>query len=49
MDMLGREISSTYAVNNKAVIEVSKLASGVYVIDCYRDGIKIGTAKFIKN
>ncbi len=49
MNMLGQEITRVSAVNNKAVIDASKLASGIYVVDCYRDGLKTGTAKFIKN
>ncbi len=48
-DLLGKQISNSTAVNNKATIEVSKLAPGVYVIECYRDGLKIGAAKFVKN
>jgi len=36
-------------LNNIATIDVSKLAAGLYVIDCYRDGVKIGAAKFVKN
>ncbi len=49
LNMLGQEISTVNATNNKAVIDASKLAAGIYVVDCYRDGLKIGTAKFIKN
>ena len=48
-DMLGRKINTAAVVNNKAAIDVSGLAAGCYFIDCYRDGIKIGAAKFIKN
>ncbi len=49
LNMLGQEISNVNAVNNKAVIDAAKLAPGIYVVDCYRDGLKISTAKFIKN
>jgi len=49
LNMLGQEITRVSAVNNKAVIDAAKLPSGIYVVDCYRDGLKIGTAKFIKN
>ena len=48
-DMLGQKINEVPASNNKAVIDVSKLAAGVYIIDCYCGGIKIAAAKFIKN
>ena len=49
MNMLGQEITRVGAANNKAVIDASKLAPGIYVVECYRDGLKTGTAKFIKN
>ena len=49
MDMLGQKIGETAAMNNKALIDVSKLASGCYIVNCYREGIKIAGAKFIKN
>jgi hypothetical protein len=48
-DMLGQKIDALPAVNNKAVIDVSKLAAGVYIIDCYQGGVKISAAKFTKN
>lgn len=49
LNMLGQEITRVSAVNNKVVIDAARLAAGIYVVDCYRDGLKIGTAKFIKN
>ena len=48
-NMLGQKINAVPAMNNKAAMDVSKLASGVYIVDCYRDGVKIAAAKFIKN
>jgi hypothetical protein len=35
--------------NNKAALDVSTLPAGVYLVDCYRNGVKVGTSKFIKN
>ncbi len=48
-DITGHKISSVQMGNNKAVMNVSDLAAGVYLIDCYHDGIKIATARFVKN
>jgi len=48
-NMLGQKMNEVPAKDNKATIDVSNLASGVYVIDCYRGGVKIAAAKFIKN
>ncbi len=48
-NMLGQNVSSMTATDNKAKIDVAGLPVGCYMVDCYRDGIKIATAKFIKN
>lgn len=49
LNMLGQKINMTKAVNHKATIDVSSLPAGCYLVDCYRDGIKIATSRFIKN
>lgn len=48
-NMLGQKLNVVSTKENKAMMDVSNLASGVYVIDCYRDGVKTAAAKFIKN
>jgi hypothetical protein len=48
-DMLGQKINEVAANNGKAAMDVSRLAAGVYVIECYREGVKIGSSKFVKN
>ena len=49
LNMLGQKMNSVMAVNHKATINVASMPSGVYLIDCTRDGVKIGTARFVKN
>ncbi len=48
-NMVGQKVSSAQTADNRASIDVAGLPAGCYMIDCYRDGIKIATAKFIKN
>jgi hypothetical protein len=49
MNMLGQQVSSQNVIGDKAVIDVAELAAGVYFVDCYRDGVKFATEKFVKN
>jgi len=49
LNMLGQVLNTATVDNNKASFSVSNLPAGFYMIDCYQDGIKIGTAKFVKN
>jgi hypothetical protein len=48
-DVLGQKINTVQVTGHKASIDVASLASGVYLIDTYRDGVKINAARFIKN
>lgn len=48
-NMLGQVISKVNADTRKVNIDVASLPAGVYMIDCYLGGIKIGAAKFVKN
>lgn len=49
MNLLGQKVSAAEATDRKATINVANLASGCYMVNCYREGVKIATAKFIKN
>ena len=49
LNMLGQKVTTVAAENHNAKINVSSLPSGVYLVDCYRDGVKIGAARFVKN
>jgi len=48
-NVMGQKMSTMMATNNKAVIDVSPLPTGSYLITCYNDGIKIAAARFVKN
>ena len=49
MNILGQRLFMLPVVNNQAQINVSGLPGGTYIVNCYRDGIKIHTAKIVKN
>jgi len=49
LNLLGQKLTTVPAINQKATIDVSALPGGCYLIDCYRNGIKIATSRFIKN
>lgn len=49
VNALGQKINSSDAVNNKASFNVANLPGGFYMVDCYQEGHKIGSAKFVKN
>ena len=49
LNALGQKINSVVTVDSKATIDVSILPAGLYLINCYNDGIKMATSRFIKN
>jgi hypothetical protein len=49
LNLLGQKLYSAMAVDNKAKINVAGLPAGTYLINCYREGIQISAARFIKN
>jgi hypothetical protein len=48
-NLLGQKLNSVSANGHKAQISVADLPSGVYLVDCFSDGVKIAAARFIKN
>ena len=48
-NMMGQSVSSTKMNGYQGTVDVADLASGIYFIDCYRDGVKFATQKFVKN
>jgi len=48
-DMMGQKLNMVLATDNSATVDVSGLASGVYFISCYRNGVNIAHAQFVKN
>ena len=49
LNMMGQKTSMTQTVDNKAAIDVATMPAGYYMIACYQNGVRIATAKFIKN
>ena len=47
--MLGQKVMSMPLVDNKAVMNVSTLASGNYIVTCFRNGIKMASSRMVKN
>lgn len=49
VNMLGQVLNKVNTDNNKATFNVAELPAGFYMVECYQDGVRIGTAKFVKN
>lgn len=49
MNMIGQEMGTVTAVDNTAHVDVAKFAAGAYMVTCYSNGVKIASARFIKN
>jgi hypothetical protein len=49
LNLLGQNLEVAPMANHKASINVARLASGIYLVDCYRNGVKVATQRFIKN
>jgi hypothetical protein len=49
VDMTGKVVATGALENNKAAFNVGNVASGVYIINCYSEGNKVGSVRFIKN
>jgi len=48
-NLLGQKLDVQSLVNNKASINVAELPTGIYLVDCYRDGVKVTATRFVKN
>jgi glycine rich protein/type IX secretion system substrate protein/PKD domain-containing protein len=48
-NLLGQKITIVPTVNKQAKINVADLPSGCYLVECYQEGVKIATSRFIKN
>lgn len=48
-NLLGQKLDVQTLVNNKASINVAELPAGIYLVDCYRDGVKVTATRFVKN
>jgi hypothetical protein len=49
LNMLGQKVASQDVDYHKASIGVAELPAGAYLVDCYQEGVKIATTRFIKN
>ena len=49
VNLLGQKLDTQILTNNKGMLNVSELAAGVYFVNCYRDGVKFASTKFVKN
>ncbi len=48
-NVLGQKVATQQADARKVSVDVTTMPAGIYVVDCYLDGAKVGTAKFVKN
>ena len=49
MNMVGQKLNTTEVTGNITQINVEQYLPGVYMVNCYQDGIKVSTTRFIKN
>jgi hypothetical protein len=49
INVLGQKIDDQNVISHKASFNVGSLPAGCYLVDCYRDGIKVASSRFIKN
>ena len=49
LNMLGQKLYTATVTDNSAQLDVSQYPNGIYLVICYRDGVKISSARFIKN
>lgn len=49
LNILGQKLNKTPVTDHKAMIDVKGLPAGYYLVDCYRNGVKIAAQRFIKN
>ncbi len=47
-DLTGKTVATELVAGNKAQLNVSNLASGIYIVTYYNNGVKAGTAKLVK-
>jgi hypothetical protein len=48
-NMLGQQVAGVNTTDHKALVDISALPSGCYLVECMNDGVKIASARFIKN
>jgi hypothetical protein len=49
LNLMGQKVNSVQSADRAATFNVANLPAGYYMVDCYIEGVKIGTARFIKN
>lgn len=49
VNMVGQQLKMVGANDNFADINVASLPAGCYLVNCYSDGVKIASSRFIKN
>jgi hypothetical protein len=48
-NMMGQQLAIVPVTNDKAQIDVAALPAGCYLVDCISGGVKVASARFIKN
>lgn len=49
VNLLGQVMHKEPVNGQKARVDVTNFTPGIYLVDCYRNGVKIATQRFIKN
>ena len=48
-NMLGQQVADVKTTDHKTRVDIAALPSGCYMVECVNDGVKIASARFIKN
>ena len=49
VNMAGQKLSATHAANRNFTFDVANFPDGLYLVVCYKDGMKIAGGRFVKN
>ena len=49
VNMVGQKVATAALTDNKVQVSMAQLPTGIYLLNTYRDGIKLSTTRVIKN
>lgn len=48
-NMVGQKVATAETTDKSATVNVASLPAGYYLVNCYANGVKVASAKFVKN
>jgi asparagine N-glycosylation enzyme membrane subunit Stt3 len=49
LNMTGQALTTAQVTDNKATVSLAGYAAGIYMVACYRDGVRVATSRLVKN